>query len=225
VSVRSEPVILLGRKIVDELGLDQTVDTLGRWMAHYIAELIHDVETAGVEERPAKLVKCADAILELWGHRHELPSGRRPFEELEPILRAVQSLDPSDETPRYFRQPRTAPHLDHESAETKQWLDLADGLDYSARILIGDCLVRAARSAVDKTKEWVSLAAAAGRDDGADLMVIRFIAEEDEQSKAAKLDEAVRKKIENRIARLDAFRKMARALASDLRRQIKGKDL
>ena len=36
--IRSDSVLALGKKLVDELGLDQSVDTLGRWMAHYIAE-------------------------------------------------------------------------------------------------------------------------------------------------------------------------------------------
>ena len=39
----------LGRRIVDELGLEKGVDTLARWMAHYIAELIEKVEV-GVRE-------------------------------------------------------------------------------------------------------------------------------------------------------------------------------
>lgn len=92
-SVRSDPVLQLGKKIVDELGLDQSVDTLSRWMAHYIAELIHSAETADTEDRSEKLSRCASAILDLWEHRSELPNGKRPFEDVEPILRALQSLD------------------------------------------------------------------------------------------------------------------------------------
>ena len=101
-------ILDLGRALVEELGLDPGVDTLSRWMAHYIAELIEAAETAKVEERPAKLAKFADAILKLWEHRHHLPNGKRPFEDLEPILRALESLDPNDDTARYFRSLRMA---------------------------------------------------------------------------------------------------------------------
>ena len=55
-------VLDLGRALVDELGLDPGVDTLGRWMAHHIAELIEEAETAKGEERPAKFAQCADAV-------------------------------------------------------------------------------------------------------------------------------------------------------------------
>ena len=91
--IRFESVLKLGQKIVDELGLDQTVDTLGRWMAHYIAEKIGDVEAATGEDRAQKMAECSDAILKLWVHRSKLLSGKRPFEEFESIFRALQSLD------------------------------------------------------------------------------------------------------------------------------------
>ena len=33
-SARSEAILALGRRLVQELGLEPSVDTLGRWMAH-----------------------------------------------------------------------------------------------------------------------------------------------------------------------------------------------
>ena len=101
----SDGVLKLGEKIVDELGLDQTCDTLGRWMAHYIADKISDVESvAPGEVRDQKMSACADAILNLWDHRNKLSSSKRPFEDFEPIFRTLQSLNPNDATPRYFLQ-------------------------------------------------------------------------------------------------------------------------
>ena len=113
-------VLDLGRALVQELGLDPGVDTLSRWMAHYIAELIKAVETAAVEDRPAKLTKCADTILNLWERRNLLPNGKRPFEDLEPILRTLESLDPTDDTPRYFRAARIAADKSEENAERSE---------------------------------------------------------------------------------------------------------
>src|SRR6266849_5134822 len=92
--IRSDSILKLGKKIVDELGLDQTVDTLGRWMAHYIAGKVRDVEATTGEDHAQKMSECSDAILKLWAHRSELPNGKRPFEGFEPIFRALQSLDP-----------------------------------------------------------------------------------------------------------------------------------
>src|SRR6202050_2818855 len=115
ISIRSEPILQLGEKIVQELELDPSVDTLGRWMAHYLAELIRNAETAGVEDRPEKLLRCASAITDLWRHRSELPNGKRPFEEIEPILRALETLDPENATPRYLGLIRTAARAEEES--------------------------------------------------------------------------------------------------------------
>ena len=55
--IRSDSVLVLGKKIVDELGLDQSADTLGRWMAHYLAEKIEDAKAATGEARARKDVR------------------------------------------------------------------------------------------------------------------------------------------------------------------------
>ena len=145
----------------------------------------------------------------------------RPFEDLEPTLRALESLDPTDDTPRYFLSPRMAVEETEQNAETRKWLDLADGLDYSAKILIRYCLTQAAQTALDRSKDWVVLAENAGLEEGIDLPVIRIITDESDLTKASEPDDRARKLLEDRINRLDEFKKMADALASDLRRQLK----
>src|SRR5258708_5779936 len=82
--------ITLGNKLVEELGREPNMDTLSRWMAHYVAEQIVIAEkTAGVERASAG-ERCFRTILALWEHRSSLPPGRRPFESFEPILRALE---------------------------------------------------------------------------------------------------------------------------------------
>jgi len=214
--LRSDTILQLGRKIVDELGLDQSVDTLGRWMAHYIAELIQSAEAAQGNDRPEKLSCCANAILDLWKHRSVLPSGKRPFEDFEPILRALESLDLYDDTRRYFRLAQTVAGEDEQHAETKKWLDLGEQIDDSARILIRYCLARAAENAIDKSKEWVQLAEALDTEEEIDLRIVRIISDENELLNSPSLDELTRKQVEDRIRRLDNFLKMANVLSSDL---------
>lgn len=210
----------LGRALVKELGLDSGDDTLSHWMAHYIAELIDGVEAASAEERTEKSAKCAEAILSLWKHRHELPSGKRPFEDVESILRSIESLDPADDTPRYFRSVRNANDITEDNSEVTKWLELADGLDYSAKLLIRYCLMQASQDALDKSKEWVKFAEHAGLEDEIDLPVIRFITDESELTKLNEPGERERKLLEDRINRLDSFKEMADALATDLRLKL-----
>lgn len=220
ISERCEATIELGRKLTKELDIDQSGDTLGRWMAYYIAELIEDAEKARPEERPAKMRICCDAILNLWKHRHTMLDGKRPFEELEPLLRALESLNPEDDTPRYFRSVRTVDSAAEENDETETWLKLIDGLDYSAKILIRYCLTQAAQNAINKSVEWVALAEAAGADEGIEIPLIRVIIDEDNMLKESDADVKARKRIEERIERLEGFAKMAMAVVSELRQEV-----
>ncbi len=210
----------LGRKLVKELELDQSVDTLGRWMAHYIAELIQNAEKASAEDKAAKMQACCDAILNLWKHHHMLPDGKRPFEELEPILRTLESLDPEDDTPRYFRSVRAVVDEADENDETRFWLKLIDGLDYSARILIRYCLGQAAQCAVNNSSEWVSLAEAAGADKSAEFPLVHMVVEDDGLLKGSGLKEKEKKHLEGRIERLESFGEMAMAVAKVLREKL-----
>jgi hypothetical protein len=214
----SDAIIALGKQLVEELELGNSVDTLGRWMAHYIAELITKVEAARPEERDELSSRCAAAILDLWRHRSVLPTGKRPFEEIEPILRAVQSLDPEDATPRYFRSARPHTERTAEEAEAQKWLDLADQFDNTARILIRHCLAQAASAALDKAREWVRLAETAGADEGIERLVVQILAVEGDAGEAATNRE--REMLENRVERLELFVAEARKLAASWRDQL-----
>ena len=66
-------VVRLGDRIVKELGLADSIDTLGRWMAHRVAELIE-----AAEDDEAVKEQASDLILRLWGHRSDWPHGWPP---------------------------------------------------------------------------------------------------------------------------------------------------
>ena len=142
---RSSAVLELGKKIVAQL--DGKDDLLASWMAHYIAQRIEEAENASAEAKLTAEDVCANAILELWRYRSYLPNHLRPFGELEPIQRTLASLDVDGTDYRYH------PTILHEAAtadaedDAKQWLELAIGLDYSARLLIQSALRSALRGA------------------------------------------------------------------------------
>ena len=207
----------LGQKLVDELGLDQSVDTLGRWMAHYIAEKMEDAEAATGEACNRKMSECSDAILKLWAHRNELPDGKRPFEEFGQIFRVLQSLDLDDPTPRYFRQTRSAAEQDDKGDATKQWLNIASGVDDAARGLIRYCLAIAAQEAVDKSRDWVALAEAIAEEEEIDIRTVRAIVEDVEVLHSENPDDAARAKIEDLLKGLETFTALSCALSSHLK--------
>lgn len=222
ISTHCKATLELGKKLTKELGLDQSNDTLGRWMAHYIAELIQDAEQASPKERSVKMKTCCDEILNLWKHRCTLPSGKRPFEELEPLLRTIESLDPEDDEPRYFYSVRTSINKVEKKDDINTWLNLVDGLDYSAKLLIRYCLAQAAQNVIDKSEEWIVLAKEAGADEGIEFSLIDMICNEDSDFEEADSGVHEKKRIECRIERLEKFAEFALAVASDLRKQIEG---
>ena len=55
--------------LVDELNLEPSVDTPGRWMAHYVAEVIARAQVSEGAEKAAAERECFEVILQLWKHR------------------------------------------------------------------------------------------------------------------------------------------------------------
>jgi hypothetical protein len=219
-SALSDGILALGRKLVDELGLEESTDTLGRWMAHHIAALIAEVESATGEVKQSAEKACFEAIMALWKHRAELPDGKRPFQDLEPVVRAIESLDPDDDRPRYFRSARPPKGEDAEKSPAEIWLDTVAGLDYSAKVLIGYCLAEAASATIDKSKKWVKLAEAASADDGIPEIVIRFVSTKADLGREPDVHEGLRRQLQDRLKRLEGFTKLAEALAGQLRERL-----
>ena len=189
-------------------------------MAHYIAEKIKDVDAASGKDRNKKLAACADAILKLWAHRSELPNGKRPFEDFEPISHALESPDPDDTTPRYFRQVRSAAIEDAQDAKTTQWLEIASGMDSTARLLIRYCIAAVAETALDKAREWVELAKAAGVDEDLGVSIVLQFADDASVLGSKSPDDLERERIEELLKKLNAFDQFSKILSSHLHEKL-----
>lgn len=72
-----------------QLGLDTTTDTLSRWLAHRVAELIEQGE-----KDEARRADAADLILRLWERRGAWPQGWPP----PAMARVLRWLDPNPRT-------------------------------------------------------------------------------------------------------------------------------
>lgn len=189
-------------------------------MAHYIAELIQETEKASDKDRPAKMQLCFDTILMLWERRYSLPNGSRPFENIEPLMRALESLDPENVTPRYFREVRSAAKGVNESDEAAKWLKYIDSIDYSARILIRQCLDRAAQTAKNNTEDWVSLAEAAGAVNHAESSLVRMIADEKSILIKTDLQKVTKEIIEDRLNHFVRLIEVATLIVIELQEKI-----
>ena len=87
-------VLELGRHLVKELGLDDSTDTLGRWMAHHVAELM---ERATGEPNPELRRKAQDqaveTILKIWERRASLPRDADPLKKYARIVDLLVQLE------------------------------------------------------------------------------------------------------------------------------------
>jgi hypothetical protein len=192
-------------------------------MAHHIAELMTEAERADPDDRASKTSACAEAILELWAHRSDLQWEHRPLREWHAVLRALASLDPESTESRHFRFLRQAAK-DEKDQGANKWLELADGVDYSARLLVRYALSHAAQDASDKSKEWVALAEKTDADAEGDIVAIRELLRERTLLEGEGLDDRQRLTIEDRIARLEEFNRLSAAMIEELRQRSKVAD-
>jgi len=93
----------LGRYLVRELGFENGVDTLGRWMSHHLAELIDKAENGKTEDERNKAQKEAtETILRIWEHRASLPGKAYPLKSYENILLVLDRLRPDNNPFAYY---------------------------------------------------------------------------------------------------------------------------
>lgn len=168
-------MIELGDALVAQLGLEQSNDILGRWMAHHLARLIEEANAATGEQKNALEQQCFDAILAVWKHRNCMPQGYRPFEAAEPLFDTVAALDPEAPKPLYGRvllQWDDLDEMDKPTENEARRFDVVRQFDRSARTVIQHLIGRAVEDLPDDTREWVRRAVGAGLK-GPDIIVLR----------------------------------------------------
>lgn len=132
--------IELGKALVKELELDSGVDTLGRWMAHYVAEKIELAENlTGSRKRRAEK-ECFEVINELWSHRWIIPRDKPYLSDFEPLFKTLEDLNPSKKE-TYFFSPNIELDLkqelaDTDSVEVSKSLEIVRKVDKIARLII-----------------------------------------------------------------------------------------
>jgi hypothetical protein len=217
---RCDAIIKLGEKLVEELNSDR-VDTLGRWMAHYIAERIAEVESAPASDKGQLKGACAEEILKIWAHRQQLPGRFRPFNDFESALRTLQSLDLNPQFPRYFDRLLANEDSEEEGAEAKKWHRIAVGLDSAAKILIRACLAAAVAKAEDRSRPWVELAESIADENTSDIQTFRLLIDNADLMSAKDPKERDKKQLKEALEKLDGFESLVKTLRKDLKSKLR----
>jgi hypothetical protein len=228
-SEMKKQVISLGKALVQELGLESGVDTLSKWMAHYVAEQITMAENATGDAKATAERRCFETVIKLWEHQSSFPNGRRPFKNFDPIFRALDRMDPESHRYFYSLDDRLFGEAEHDKdseaqkEDVRSWINIALEVDGAARVLINFAFKQAAHSATDdKTKTWIKNAGNLPTSD--DLAVIIRLLPSDQDSQEEDVLERARqeqqKGLRSKIEKLDALVRASKSIRGALTKEI-----
>ncbi len=223
-------IISLGKLLVQELGVEDSSDTLSRWMAHYLSEkIIIAAESPAGKERDEAAKTCFDTILKLWEHRRSMPSGRRPLETFEPILETLRKLNPEKERTFYFelpdnhRSPKPVEVIEPEDLRSS--IETAVQIDKAARVWINDILRQAALKAKDDNTEAV-LENALSLSDDDDIRIVQLIIEDSADDDSVMSSEnnfrkkLKLKKLQKKVEELEKFKRLSDFLLEEYKNEL-----
>lgn len=155
----------LGELIVEELEIQQN-DLLGRWMAHYVAELIEECKLTQAENQKALKQQCCSEILELWKHHRFYK--RPPLKTLDSIFELLKLID--DRQSRinfsyFYAEPKL---LLTAEGESLFWLTQAQQLDEAVRVVIKWCLSQASENSSSREKAFLEIGSELSHDNDDD---------------------------------------------------------
>lgn len=223
----SQKIIDLGKSIVKELGLDPGVDTLSKWMAHYVAEKIELSEKLIGSKKTKAEKECFEIILKLWENRWSVPVLRDYMNEFTPLLETLKKLNPNKKAP-FFYPSEIQFYLEKEkdeSDEIKNHLDDALRVDKLARSIISDLLYRAASGLELNDEKAEHIRHAIDLIDYPDTTIIKFTTDYDEYLKSQEGEEPDETKekvgeLKKRIRELEEFNSSKDALIERYKKQL-----
>ncbi len=228
-SKAQQKIMNLGKAIVKELELEPGVDTLAKWMSHYLAEKIELAKKLTGKAKQDAQKECFEIILELWKHRWSAPGGNSFLKDFEPLFEILEKLNPNKETP-FFIPPQILFDFQEENekettAEVKSHLEVALMIDRLARSLICDSLNQFV-SELNLTVERKELIRNAIENiDHPDMRIIRIVSDHNKSLKSQEDDDHDKKKeqieeIQKRIKDLEEFTYMKDSLLDRYKKQL-----
>lgn len=147
-----EEIIKLGEKLIKELDLEYSTNTLARWMSHYLAELIQNIDNVESKEEKKVLQKeCCDIILKIWSQKENLPI-TKPLDNLKPVIEILQVLNQKEESsvlPHWFGRNWKLPHKN-------QWASFVDLVKNNSEEVFDKVVqMNLHEDLLSKDKEWL----------------------------------------------------------------------
>ncbi len=230
-SEQQKAILVLGKLLVKELGIETSVDTLSRWMAHYLAEKITVAEGLpdGAKKNAAEK-ECYSLILELWKTRWSFKPDKQPLKHFQHLFTVLEKLDPDSEQPYYYRfNNREEKEIADDSfnpAELNNLTPLALQIDKVARIWI-DFVLRdaAAKTKNERIEKIVEQAVKLPESMDAHIIQIVIAEEVDELDNDLTIDHEKKDRksrlrtLNKRIAELEKFKKVNEFILSQFKKE------
>jgi len=219
-------IINLGKQFVKELELEPGVDTISRWMAHYLADKMIAAENSSGKKKKLAEEECFNTILKLWKHRWNLPSGKQPYEDFKPILDTLHKIGlKSVESPFIYstvgikKQPEIT-KVDLNNIEGADWLIIANQIDRTSRVWLSHSLKQYAISVKkDNIDEWLNNTV--GSPDDEDSTIIRIVLDKGDDINDEEFNKKIQKeKLEQRIVELEKFGIINSLLLKDFQKEL-----
>lgn len=142
-------IIKLGKKMIEEVKLQNSVDTLSKWMIYYISELIVKAENETGEKKAELNLECCNVILKVWEQRHSQNAISSPFEKFQKVYEVLTQLNIDDQWSFYSWRYKPE-HDEAISSSQRYWLSLIKELDQVVKVWIKYFSYEAANELVDE---------------------------------------------------------------------------
>jgi hypothetical protein len=211
-----ERIISLGKLLSEELEQGKHPDTLSRWMAHYIAQLIANTENSTGIKKKALEKECFNTILKLWEYKSSFPDGKKPFERFEEIFKTLEKLSPDNQN-NFFYENQQENETDDDLI--KKSMRAIRVIDKAVRIWMEYILRDAVDLASDeKTKKWLNMAIPTRKRDEVNIYFKIF--EQDDNDDLKSTIKGKIKNLESRIEQLEGFKNYNEMILTSFTNQI-----
>jgi len=212
-----ERIINLGKHLSEELEQGKYPDTLLRWMAHYIAQLISQAEDSTGKKKEAIKKECFNTILKLWEYKSSFPDGKKPFERFDVIFKTLEKLSPDNHNGLFYNNQQ-----ENETNDDfiKQSMKAIQIIDEAVRIWIEYILKGAVELANDeKTKKWLKMAIPTKNRDEVNILFKILGSDDDNQDLKSRVIKEIQY-LESRIEQLEGFKNYNDMILSKFTNQI-----
>lgn len=208
-------IMSLGETLVKELNLDNSVNTTGRWMAHYITEKMEIAKNSSGQKKKEAQKECFEAILKLWNHAPAFPQRLKLFNNFDSIFQTLSRLNPEQEGHFFFEYNEVI--SDNVNEKVRNWMVMAKEIDEAARIWLKYVFEQATLDATDDlTIEWLGKSIAFQEEDQLSVMLREIYSDvtniwaEEKKEKSRKLDI-----LNSRVKKLEAFAELNQVLLEE----------